>query len=41
MAGDQVLCGPTSLAARQPSESDQIVNPGSEKFNFKYEICIY
>ena len=38
MAGVQVLCGQTSKAARQPSESDQIFNPGSEKFNFKYEI---
>ena len=40
MAGVQVLCGQTSKAASQPSESDQIFNPGSEKFNFKYEIFI-
>ena len=40
MAGVQVLCGQTSLAARQLSKSDQILNPGLEIFHFKCEIYL-
>ena len=41
MAGVLVLYGQTFYAVRQQSKSDQILNPGSEKFNFKCEIYIF
>ena len=40
MASVRVFTGQTSLAARQPSKSDQILNPGLEIFHFKCEIYL-
>ena len=41
MASVRVFTGQTSLAVRQPPKNGQILNPGLEKFDFKWEIYIF